>query len=75
MEACKPKTLKTQIMRGIAGLGFIIAAYFAYSSNIWVSVGLLALSFIPLRGCPVCWTVETCEVIRNSKKEDTAAKG
>lgn len=74
MKACKPRTLKIQITRGIAGLVLIIAAYFAYSSNIWISVGLLALSFIPLRGCPVCWTVETCEVIRNSKKGDTAPK-
>ena len=57
--------LSTQLWRGAIGAALIAAAAFLYSTNFWLSVALVALSVIPLRGCPVCWIVETCEAGRN----------
>ena len=59
----KPKTIKMQIVRGIAGFGLIAAAVYAFMARDYpVAFVCMGLSFIPLRGCPSCWLLETCEV-------------
>ncbi|MDI1229177.1 MAG: hypothetical protein PSY14_15970 [bacterium] len=67
MKVCKPKTMKQQIIRGIIGIGLLVAAGFAYKEYYALSFLLVALSLIPLKGCPVCWVVETCEVAGQPK--------
>jgi hypothetical protein len=67
MKVCKPKTVKQQIIRGIIGFGLLVAAGFAFKEHQYGLFFLfVALSLIPLRGCPSCWIVETCEVARKS---------
>lgn len=68
MKACKPKSMKSQLIRGAIGLALLVVAGFLYRDHYALSFLFVLLSFIPLKGCPVCWTVETCEVARNTKK-------
>jgi len=65
MASCSP--IKKQIIRGIVGVSLLVAAAFAFETSFALSVSLVALSLFPLKGCPVCWIVETCEVIDKSK--------
>ncbi|MDE1153611.1 MAG: hypothetical protein PW788_13830 [Micavibrio sp.] len=67
MASCSP--IKKQIIRGIVGVGLLVAAAFAFKTNFELSVLLVALSLFPLKGCPACWIVETCEVVDKSKRD------
>ena len=67
MASCSP--VKKQTIRGTVGVGLLVAAAFAFKANFELSVLLVALSLFPLKGCPVCWIVETCEVVDKSKRE------
>ncbi len=67
MSSCSP--IKKQIIRGVVGIGLLVAAAFAFKTSFELSVLLVALSLFPLKGCPVCWIVETCEVVDKSKRE------
>lgn len=68
MKACKPKSMKNQMIRGAIGLALLVVAGFLYRDHYALSFLFVLLSLIPLKGCPVCWTVETCEVARNARK-------
>lgn len=68
MASCS--TVKRQVIRGIIGIGLLVAAAFAYRTSVELSVLLVALSLFPLNGCPVCWIVETCEVVDKSKRKN-----
>ena len=61
MASCNP--VKRQLIRGIVGIGLLVAAGFAFKVSLALSVFLVALSLFPLRGCPACWALETCEAI------------
>lgn len=65
----KCNTVKRQLIRGAIGIGLLVAAALAYGSSVELSVLLVALSLFPLKGCPVCWLVETCEVVDKSKRD------
>jgi hypothetical protein len=72
MAACKP--VRTQIIRGIIGMALLMTAGFVYSNSVALSVFLVVLSIIPLKGCPVCWIVETCDVVDKSRRDKKQEK-
>lgn len=63
------KSLQKQLILGAAGAVLLTAAGFAYEKYYALSFFLVALSLFPLRGCPVCWLVDTCEIARNAPKK------
>lgn len=71
MASCK-KPVRNQILRGIVGIALLVAAAFVYKTSFALSVLLIGLSLIPLKGCPVCWIVETCEVVDKASKDKQA---
>jgi hypothetical protein len=72
MKPDKSQTMKQQIVRGVIGFGLIAAALYALTKDEYAAAFVCAaLSFIPLRGCPSCWLLETCAVTQQkSKPED-----
>lgn len=72
MAACKP--VKTQIICGIIGMALLVTAGLVYSSSVALSVFLVALSLIPLKGCPVCWIVYTCDIVDKARRDKRAGK-
>lgn len=66
MASCK--TMKVQIIRGVVGVALIIGAALVYKTSFALSVLLLALSLVPLNGCPACWILDTCEIADKSRK-------
>jgi len=68
MASCN-KPVMTQIIRGVIGIGLLVGAAFVYKTSFELSVLLIALSLIPLKGCPVCWIVETCEVADKAHRD------
>lgn len=67
MPSCSP--VRNQVIRGIIGVALIAAAALAYNSSVPVSVILVALSFFALKGCPVCWLIDTCDVVDKSRRD------
>lgn len=65
----KCKSVKVQILKGVLGIGLIVAAVLVYPYEPLLTVVLLAASLFPLRGCPACWISDTCEIVSESKKQ------
>jgi hypothetical protein len=62
------KSLAVHLTRGALGISL-----FAYGASLAESKPLIALIFIlgsliPLRGCPVCWTVGLIETLQKQQK-------
>ena len=60
--------VKRHLWRGLAGFGLLVLAAFAYGYNGWVSLGLVAVAAVFLRGCPVCWSFWLYEAVRDKKR-------
>jgi hypothetical protein len=60
--------VKAHITRGVIGAALLAAAVFLFASHYYMSLALVGLSIIPLRGCPVCWTVGLYEAIDKARK-------
>ncbi len=60
--------VKRHLWRGFVGLGLLIVAAIAYGYNGWVSLGLVAVSAVFLRGCPVCWSFWLYEAVRDKNR-------
>lgn len=60
--------VKRHLWRGLAGLGLLVLAAFAYGYNGWASLGLVAVAAVFLRGCPVCWSFWLYEAVRDKKR-------
>jgi hypothetical protein len=59
--------VKAQLIRGAVGAALLVLAAFLSSSHFYVSLALVGLSIIPLRGCPFCWTVGMYEALNKSR--------
>lgn len=51
------KTLTEHLLRGIVGVGCFVAGVSGSSTSPWLSIALLGLALLALRGCPMCWTL------------------
>ncbi len=69
-------TMGKQVLRGVAGLLLIAVAAMVFRAHYALSFGLVLLAAVPLKGCPTCWLVNTCEIARHDKKRaaDSAAE-
>jgi hypothetical protein len=45
------------LARGVAGIGALAACMFLAPSHPWLSIAVLPVSFVAIRGCPACWTM------------------
>ncbi|TAL40239.1 MAG: hypothetical protein EPN97_00270 [Alphaproteobacteria bacterium] len=64
--------VKAQLVRGAIGICLLIPAALLFTSHFYASLALVALAVIPLRGCPVCWTVGMFEAWSKQKSKPPA---
>jgi hypothetical protein len=57
------KSLLEHLARGTAGLGALVAAVALAPAWPWLSLVLLPLALVALRGCPMCWTVGLIQTV------------
>lgn len=55
------RTIALHLVRGAIGFGALALAVTSVSP--WVSVGLIPIALIALKGCPICWTIGLFETI------------
>lgn len=57
------KSLVAHVARGVIGFGALAASVLVARELLWVSIALLPLALVALRGCPMCWTVGLIQTI------------
>lgn len=55
------RTIALHLVRGAIGFGALALA--VTSASPWLSVGLIPIALIALKGCPICWTIGLVETI------------
>jgi hypothetical protein len=72
MASCN--LVKAQVVRGIIGAIALVIAYFLFAPYPIASFVFIGLSVLAMKGCPVCWIVETgatlCNVRDDKKKTE-----
>lgn len=72
MASCN--LVKAQIVRGVIGAIALVIAYLLFRPYPVASFVFIALSALAMKGCPVCWIVETgatlCKVHDDKKKTE-----
>lgn len=72
MASCN--LVKVQIVRGVIGTVALIIAWFLFHPYPIASFVFIGLSALAMKGCPVCWIVETgatvCKIRDDKKKTD-----
>lgn len=66
MASCN--LVKVQVVRGVVGIGALVAAYFLFQSYAPLSYLLVGLSLFAMKGCPACWVFEMCDAVEKSRK-------
>jgi hypothetical protein len=66
MASCN--LVKVQVVRGIVGIGALIAAYFLFQTYTPLSYLLVGVSLFAMKGCPVCWIFEMSDAVDKSCK-------
>lgn len=51
------KTMTEHVARGVVGLGALSVAVRLQQTDAWLTLLLIPLALVALRGCPMCWTV------------------
>jgi len=62
------KSVPTHLARGAVGLGSIAASIALASVVGWVSLLLLPVGLVALRGCPMCWAVGRVARLRTTTR-------
>ena len=55
--------LGLHVLRGVAGIAALVAAFMLGDTHPWASIGLLVGAILAFRGCPMCWTAGLVERI------------
>ena len=66
------RTLGEHVLRGIVGIGAMIAAVVLAPLG-WPTVPLVVVGLIALRGCPMCWTVGLAQTVWARVRGDSAS--
>ncbi len=59
--------MKRKLLRGVIGLALLVACALTLRDHYAISFVFLLLSFIPLRGCPACWTVDIVDAAKQKR--------
>lgn len=57
------KSIVEHLARGAAGLGALAAFVVLAAAHPWLSLPLIPLALVALRGCPMCWTVGLVQTV------------
>ncbi|WP_437963887.1 hypothetical protein WMF04_29680 [Sorangium sp. So ce260] len=57
------KSLVAHVARGVIGFGALAAAVLLARDLLWLSLALLPVALVALRGCPMCWTVGLIQTV------------
>ena len=57
------RSIATHLLRGVIGIGALIAAVTLAPEHPVMAVFLLPLGMVALRGCPMCWTIGLVQTI------------
>ena len=55
------KGLGEHLVRGVVGIGALVAAPMVAALHPWLALALIPAAFVALRGCPMCWTMGLVE--------------
>ena len=55
------RTLSEHVLRGLVGIAAIVGA--VLSPLGWLSVPLVIVGLVALRGCPMCWTIGLVQTV------------
>jgi len=69
------KSVPTHLARGAVGLGSIAASIALTSVIGWVSLLLLPVGLVALRGCPMCWTIGLVQTISYGRLKRQCMEG
>lgn len=75
MPSFASKSLPVHLARGIAGFGSIGASIALGPVVGWVSLLLLPVGLIALRGCPMCWAIGLVQTIFRGRLQRECADG
>ena len=57
------KGILEHLARGVVGLGLFVLAGLLGASHPWLSLAVVPLGFVALRGCPTCWTIGLVQTV------------
>jgi len=64
-------TWTEHLLRGLIGIAAFVGAFMMREALPWLSLALLPLGLVALRGCPMCWTVGLIELGMNKMRGRT----
>ena len=68
-------SLPRHLVRGVVGFGSLIAAFALIPAVGLLSLLLLPIGVLALRGCPMCWTIGLLQTISRGRLERTCENG
>ena len=57
------KTILEHLFRGAIGLGAFASAVALTPTHPWLSLAMVPLALVTLRGCPLCWTMGLVQTV------------
>lgn len=57
------KSIPEHVLRGVIGFGAFVASATIATSHPYLSVALLPVALLALRGCPMCWTIGLVQTV------------
>ena len=69
------KTLTEHVVRGVLGASALVTSVVLASSHPILSVALLPLALVALRGCPMCWTIGLAQTLAAKLQGRTTVSG
>lgn len=68
-------SLARHVIRGVVGFGALIASFALIPSVGLLSLLLLPIGVLALRGCPMCWTIGLIQTISRGRLHRTCKNG
>lgn len=68
-------SLTRHLMRGVVGFGSLVTSFALLPAIGPVSLLLLPVGLVALRGCPTCWTIGLIETISRGKLRRECSDG
>lgn len=67
-------TIIEHLVRGGTGIGLFVAGVGQAENRPLIATGLILLSLLPMRGCPICWTIGLFETIYGTFQRRSAGR-